>query len=87
MAPAESRNVTASIAIVAPGPMAAARNPASAGPTIQPTQREPAEVRAEHHLAAVPAIRIRAGRQPDDEIRQGRQHAHDPHRQAGSGEG
>ena len=37
IAPAEMRNVTASIAIVAPAPMAAARNPASAGPTIQPT--------------------------------------------------
>ncbi len=37
IAPAEIRNVTASIAIVAPGPMIAARNPASAGPMIQPT--------------------------------------------------
>ena len=37
IATAEMRNVTASIAIVAPGPMVAARSPASAGPTIQPT--------------------------------------------------
>ena len=145
--PAEIRNVTASMAMVAPGPMIAARNPASAGPDdpadvehrledrvrprdLRPAdepghrrrvggepqhaqdvhreghgedhgerraaerhrdrheggEEEPPEVGPEHHPATVPAVGVRAGRQADDEVGQGRQHAHDPHREPGPGQ-
>ena len=40
IAPAEIAKVTASIAIVGPGPIVADRKPARAGPTIQPTVKK-----------------------------------------------
>ena len=66
---AEMRNVKASIAIVAPGPIVAARRPASAGPMIQPTLNTASKIalaRATCVPADEPRHRRGVGGQPQD---------------------